>query len=397
MSLSARRARPRLHHVRELPGAPETSLRSGPCRARPSSLMLIAPRSCSTASAAIVQPRTRSRAAAGRRGTRVQAVDGADHLLVLGGRRRAVGNGRGSSTRGARSARLPLRAGSDRTAAAALDVVGMHGAAGDRVERLLERRRLAEAVGVQRHLDVVALGDGERGVDDRAGSAPMSSCTLKPPAPQRQQSSRNGSVEALRRARAGSRFIGTARQASSSRSKLPARVDADVPDAAVAHRRRTRRARRRERRRRRAAATIRCTWESTTPGVAIRPSPGIDRRWRRRSATSRRPIVSGLPARPIAGDPSVLDADRGLADAQDRVDHDDVRDARRRAPRSAAYGGRSPAGRRGSSCRTRPAARCPGRVSSASTSASSPCRRAGRGRPSSGRRSTRTRDRVSSI
>ena len=43
----------------------------------------------------------------------------------------------------------------------------MNGAPGDRVERLLERRRFAEAVEVQRDLDVVALRDRERGVDDR--------------------------------------------------------------------------------------------------------------------------------------------------------------------------------------------------------------------------------------
>ena len=31
-------------------------------------------------------------------------------------------------------------------------------------------------------------------------------------------------------------------------------------------------------------------------------------------------LIAGLPARPIAGDPAVLDADVGLDDADDRVD-----------------------------------------------------------------------------
>ena len=55
----------------------------------------------------------------------------------------------------------------DRAAAAALQVVEVDGAPGDRGERLLERRRLAEPVGMQRDLDVVAVCDRERGVDDR--------------------------------------------------------------------------------------------------------------------------------------------------------------------------------------------------------------------------------------
>ena len=59
----------------------------------------------------------------------------------------------------------------DGPAAAALDVVGVDAAPADGGERLLERRGLPDPVGVERHLDVVALRDRERGVDERGVGA----------------------------------------------------------------------------------------------------------------------------------------------------------------------------------------------------------------------------------
>ena len=64
-------------------------------------------------------------------------------------------------------------------AAGALDVVGVDGPAGDRGDRVLELARLVEAVGVERHRDVV--GVGERSARSMSsGYAPLSSWTLKP-------------------------------------------------------------------------------------------------------------------------------------------------------------------------------------------------------------------------
>ena len=120
-------------------------------------------------------------------------------------------------------------------------------------------------------------------------------------------------------------MIGAARQASSRRSKLPRGLIAKVERTAVAHRDD-------------ASSSPPASAAGTTCGprqVDVR----VDRTRRRdetfarddpgrttRADDRRRPCVSGLPARPIAAMRPSLMPMRGLPDAEDGVDHDDVRD-----------------------------------------------------------------------
>ena len=141
------------------------------------------PRSCNTSSAAIVAGRTRSRASCHSPGTvGVEPVDRHDHGLVLGDGVPAEGQGRvgrrpddvGHAGEFEHVRHVP--------AAAPLDVVGVHGPAVDDVEGVGERQVLVQPVGVQAHLDVVLVGDPQRGVEG-AACAPKSSCTLNAQTP----------------------------------------------------------------------------------------------------------------------------------------------------------------------------------------------------------------------
>ena len=88
-----------------------------------------------------------------------------DHRQVLGlraGAERDGGGGRGGEHALAAGERQQVRRV---PAAAALDVERVDRAAAERRERVLDRERLVEAVGVDRELDVVAVGEVERAAD----------------------------------------------------------------------------------------------------------------------------------------------------------------------------------------------------------------------------------------
>ena len=196
----------------------------------------------------------------------------------------------------------------------------MDGAPVEHVERLLER-----------------LADSPR---PSRCSATWTSCSPRPGARRRdgreragvlvhleaagapgERSSRNGSCEALARAR-GSRFIGTERQASSAgRSFRPGRCRHPRRPVSHGHDRRH-------------AAGERDLDELRRDQVDVRVD---DTRCDDQALAGTMPVavrrsdshaVQGVrvPGPAESGDPSVLDADRRLADALDRVDHQHVGD-----------------------------------------------------------------------
>ena len=147
-------------------------------------IMLIAPRSCSTSSAAIVSPRMRLSANATSSGmflsrwwqTISMSRCSSSVLTVYGPRR--VGRAR---------QHVRLAAHLDdvgRVAAAgALGVVGVNRPALERRDRVVDVARLVQRVGVDRDLDVVRVGDRRGSSRSPPASMPQSSCSFRPIAP----------------------------------------------------------------------------------------------------------------------------------------------------------------------------------------------------------------------
>ena len=234
----------------------------------------------------------------------VQAVHRADHLLVLGDGAGAEGDGgvgRGGQDVVAAHDLEQVHG----AAAAALDVVAVHRPVADRGERLLERRRLADAVGMQGQLHVVALGDGEGGVDD-LGVRTRVLVYLEAACPHSSVASRKLSFAVAARA-SGRRLSGTARQASSRRSRFVRGLTPEVERAAVAHgdeRRGTPRERR--------SGDLRPEQVDVRVDRAGRRDEalGRDDARRRGQGTATPSIVSGFPARPTATmRPSLIPSD----------------------------------------------------------------------------------------
>ena len=104
---------------------------------------------------------------------RVEVMADHQHVEVLVDRVDGVGHGRvGRRRQHVRQARDLDDVG--RVAAArAFGVEGGDGAALERGDRVLDEARFVERVGVDRHLDVVALGDAQAVVDRRRRRAPV--------------------------------------------------------------------------------------------------------------------------------------------------------------------------------------------------------------------------------
>ena len=250
----------------------------------------------------------------------VQAVHRADHLLVLGDGGGAEGDG-GVGRRGQDVVAAHDLEQVHGAAAAALDVVAVHRPVADRGERLLERRRLADAVGVQGQLHVVALGDGEGGVDDLGVRARVL-VHLEAACPPLER----GLEEAL--VRGG----GTGQRQEVERDGTPGveqaievrpRIDAEVEGAAVAHRD-ERRGAPRERR----GGDLRPEQVDVRVDRAGRRDEALGRDDARRRGQRNGDAVHrvGIPGASDRDDAAVLDTERRLAYAEDGIEQDDVRD-----------------------------------------------------------------------
>ena len=175
------------------------------------------------------------------------------------------------------------------------------------------RQALVEAVGVQRHLHVVLLGHAQRGVEG-ARCAPMSSCTLKPHDAALDSASTSGPRRDDEPRPRKPMLTGQASKAANACAAPTAELTPTpqtgpnswpmivvTPEASAASMIR---------------GDSRCTWVSIAPAVAMSPSP-VMIAVPVPTTTSTPSRVSGLPARPIAADPPLADADATLPDAED--------------------------------------------------------------------------------
>ncbi len=210
----------------------------------------------------------------------------------------------------------------DRTAAAALDVVGVDRAPVDRRERLFQRRRLTQPVGVERDLDVVAFGRRQRGIDHLRGGAEVLVDL------QRTRSKSDEFVQERRvgRARAEDRdqVQGHRRPGREHRVEVAARVDPKVECPGIAHRGD-----------RRGAGGQRGGHDlgPDQMDMAVHRTGGRDQSFPRDhpGGGADRHRDGGVDLRitgaPERNDAAAADPDRGLAHAEDRIEQHHVRDA----------------------------------------------------------------------
>ena len=206
-------------------------------------------------------------------------------------------------------------------AAAALDVEGVHGAARERLERLLDRERLVQPVRVDRELHVVGVAEAQRLLDRGAGGADVL-VDLEPGRAREQRL-----LDRLRAARGAPAEQSDVERPGVERGELalerPRRVGAEVPDRAVvlADDRRHPRRERGLRERRREQVDVR-----------VDGAGGRDQALGRddRRAGAERDVDAVLDVRVARAadgdDAAVADPDRRLDDSENGVEEEAVRD-----------------------------------------------------------------------